>query len=280
VESPAQTTRIDQCLSHCPLPALEARALLAHISGLSREALIAFPERTLSSADAHRFEHAVQRRVSGEPLAYIVGGKEFYGRWFQVDPRVLIPRPETEHLIEAALKKLPQTAPARILDLGTGSGCIAITLALERPQAQVLAADTSSDALCIARMNAERLGADIQCVHSDWFEHITGTYDLIAANPPYIAPSDPHLTALTHEPQLALTDGADGLNCLKTITQAAPRFLKPGGWLVVEHGYDQGPAVRALYARAALTQIQTVRDLAGQERVCMGQKAAGDTHIA
>lgn len=265
-------TCVADCLAASALPALEARALLAHVSALSRETLVAFPERVIDEASHARFVDLSARRLAGEPLAYLVGEKEFYGRAFTVTPDVLIPRPETELLVETTLELLQGKPAPRVLDLGTGSGCIAITLALELKAAKVSALDQSAAALALAQSNAQRLRAEVAFLRSDWLQAVQGTFDLIVSNPPYIAAQDPHLEALRHEPQQALTDAQDGLSCLRQIAQTAPAFLVPGGWLVVEHGYDQGAAVRELFQQAGLVQVQTRRDLAGQERLCVGQR--------
>ena len=232
------------------------------------------------------FASLASRRAGGEPVAYLVGYREFFGREFAVSPGVLIPRPETELLVDIALKaKVGACRPAkrnsrqtgsetaRILDLGTGSGCIAITLALELPQAQVSAVDASAAALAVARGNAERLGAKVRLLQSHWFDQLAGErFDLIVANPPYIAAADPHLAAgdLRHEPSAALASGADGLRDIRRIIAAAPAHLAPGGQLWLEHGYDQADAVRSLLAAAGLTRIEQHRDLAGTVRVSGG----------
>jgi release factor glutamine methyltransferase len=184
---------------------------------------------------------------------------------------VLVPRPETELLVDLALDALRDRSSPRILDLGTGSGCIAISLALERRDADVVAADVSADALVVARRNAASLGARVQFECSDWFSRIGGSYDLIVANPPYVAAGDPHLAALSHEPAGALTDHGDGLGCLRKIIAAAPRFLRPGAHLLLEHGHDQGDSVRRLLTEAGFAAVRTVRDAAGLERVGDGR---------
>ncbi|HRK57465.1 MAG TPA: peptide chain release factor N(5)-glutamine methyltransferase [Burkholderiaceae bacterium] len=263
---------VGQCLKACPLPLLEARALLQWASGLARETLIAHPERLLEAASVERFTQAARQRQSGVPLAYLVGVKEFYGRPFRVSPDVLIPRPETEQLIERALERIATHSQPRILDLGTGSGCLAISLALELPGAEVHAIDLSAPALEMAHSNAQALGAQVAFTQSHWFENVQGPFDLIVANPPYIEAADPHLPALRFEPRSALTDNADGLSALRHIIQTAPRFLSPGGWLITEHGHDQGPAVQALYTQAGFQAIQSHHDLAGLARLCLGQR--------
>lgn len=253
------------------LPAAEARALLAHATGATRESLIAFPERSVTPEAAAYFEALAQRRHAGEPMAYLLGVQEFHGRPFHVTPTVLIPRPETELLVDLALDALRTTESPRVLELGTGSGCIAITLVLERPDARVVAADASVDALAIARANAQRLGARIDFAASDWYAAIEGEFDAIVANPPYVAAGDPHLAALRFEPIHALTDHGDGLRCLRAIVAGAPAHLAPGGRLLVEHGYDQAAAVRALFEQAGFDDVRTARDAAGIGRACLGR---------
>jgi release factor glutamine methyltransferase len=254
------------------LPVLEARALLAHRLRVSRERLVAHPELAVGRADAEAFVDLARRRVAGEPLAYLLGEREFYGRTFTVSPDVLVPRPETELLVELALERMRPLDAPRVLDLGTGSGCIALTLALECPAARVTATDASPAALEVARGNAHRLGAAVALHLGDWYDAVPAGpgFDVIVANPPYVAPDDPHLDALRFEPLRALTDGRDGLGCLRTIVAGAAACLAPGGWLLVEHGYDQAPAVGALFAAGGLT-ARTLADGAGHPRVTLGQ---------
>ena len=260
------------------LPANEARLLLGHALSRSTSWLMAHDEDVLEEAALLGFASLVARRAGGEPVAYLVGQREFFGRDFVVSPAVLIPRPETELLVELALARGvfrdgaadAAGSPTRILDLGTGSGCIAVTLALEIPSAQVSAADLSAEALAVARRNAERLGADVRFCQSDWFGALAGEcFDLIIANPPYIAAADPHLAAgdLRHEPSAALSSGAEGLDALRRIIAAAPAHLAPGGQLWLEHGYDQAAAVRELLATAGLAGIEQHIDLSGIVRV-------------
>ena len=218
------------------------------------------------------------RRAAGEPLAYIVGSKEFFGLALQVDARVLVPRPDTETLVQWSLDllQLPGTAPAsRVLDLGTGSGAIALALAHQLQaasrQCQVVAVDASADALDVARANAGQLGLQVQFIQSHWLQKVSGSFHLIASNPPYIASADPHLAELRHEPLQALTAGADGLDDIRQIIVQAPAHLQPGGWLLLEHGYDQADSVRALLAQRGFLQVQSRRDLAGIERCSGGQ---------
>jgi release factor glutamine methyltransferase len=262
------------------LPASEARLLLGHVMDRPAVWLIAHDDEPIDEAVLLRFASLVARRKGGEPVAYLVGYREFYGRDFLVSSAVLIPRPETELLVDIVLGKRvgaggTATSATRILDLGTGSGCIAITLALEIPSAQVSAADISSAALDMARRNAERLGASVDLLQSDWFDGLAGErFDLIVANPPYVAAGDSHLAAgdLRHEPGTALASGDDGLDAIRRIVAGAPRHLVPGGQLWLEHGYDQADAVRELFA-AGLSGIEQHRDVAGIVRVSGGRLA-------
>ncbi len=252
---------------------LDARLLLERASGCTHADLLARPETPLPAPAAAQFLDWVERRANGEPLAYIVGEAEFRGRLFQVSPAVLVPRPETELLVELALARLSGKAPARVLDLGTGSGIVAVSLALECPTAEVVAVDLSPAALTVARNNAGRLGAAVRYVDSDWYAALAGErFDLIVANPPYIAADDPHLSGdgLPCEPQMALTDGGDGLNCIRVIVAGAAAHLTAGGWLLFEHGYDQGAASRNLLAAAGFQEPFTQPDLAGNDRVSGG----------
>ncbi|MGL6047550.1 MAG: peptide chain release factor N(5)-glutamine methyltransferase [Vogesella sp.] len=265
---------LNEALRHVDLPRLEARLLLAHVSGLSHSAMVSAGPDLLPDAQWQAFCQLAQRRLAGEPVAYLLGEREFYGRRFAVSPAVLIPRPETEHLVEAALDKVGRKPAARVVDLGTGSGAIAVTLALEAPAWQVAAVDLSPDALAMARRNAEALGASVAFHHGSWFEPLPAAaqYELIVSNPPYIDAADHHLGEgdVRFEPRMALTDGNDGLDCLRAIAAAAPTRLAAGGWLMVEHGYDQGPACRQLFEQAGLQQVHTLPDLAGLDRVTLG----------
>jgi len=266
---------VAQLLAGCGLPRPEGRALLAHRLGVARERLIAHPSMPVDEADAAAFRADAQRRLDGEPLAYLLGEKEFYGRSFIVAPDVLVPRPETELLIDLALERLRSIVPpARVLDLGTGSGCIAVTLALEHPGMRVTATDASAAALVVARRNADQHGAEITFRQGDWYGALPADaeFDVIVANPPYVAPGDPHLEALRFEPVQALIGGGDGLACLRVIVGGAPLRLAPGGWLIVEHGYDQAAAVQALFERASL-RPESHLDRAGQPRVTLVQRS-------
>ena len=257
-------------LASSALPSLEARALLAHQLNVAREHLIAHPDQAVSTAHATAFERLVERRRDGEPLAYLLGEKEFYGRMFAVSPVVLVPRPETELLVELALRRLEERAGARILDLGTGSGCIAVSLALERPRSDVIATDKSAATLHLARANAARHKAgNVRFEHADWFAGLPAhaRFDLIVSNPPYVAANDPHLNDLRFEPSLALHGGHDGLAALRTIIEGAPAHLAPGGWLLLEHGCQQGSAVRTMLAGQSWSHVETRDDASGIERV-------------
>jgi len=252
---------------------LDARLLLEYATGCTHADLLARPEMPVIGPAAMQFEDWVARRAAGEPLAYLVGEAEFRGRVFQVSPEVLIPRPETETLIELALAKLQGMPVPRVLDLGTGSGIVAILLALECPSATLAAVDLKNGAISVARNNAGRLGASVQFVESDWYSALAGQqFDVIVSNPPYIAAGDPHLAGdgLPFEPQCALTDGGDGLDCIRAIVAGAPANLAPGGWLLFEHGYDQGEASRNLLTAAGFKAAFTHPDLAGIDRVSGG----------
>ena len=257
-----------------PLDPLENRILLCEATGLSRVQLITQGDRALTPDEAQRLDTLIARRLAGEPIAYIVGRREFFGLDFQVGPAVLIPRPDTELIVELALERLPQ-GPARLLDMGTGSGAIAVAVAHTRPDADVTALDVSPDALAIAQANAAANGARVRFLESSWFDALAAfdTFDVIASNPPYIAAGDDHLSQgdLRFEPVGALTDHADGLSALRIIVAGGPRHLVPGGWLLLEHGYDQAAAVRALLAKAGYTHVQSWQDLAGIERVSGGR---------
>ncbi|MDB5747265.1 MAG: prmC [Massilia sp.] len=260
-----------------PLDALENRILLCHVLGLTRVGLITGSERVLTDDEAAHLSALLERRLNGEPIAYIVGQREFFGLPFRVSPAVLIPRPDTELIVELALERLARLAPpARLLDMGTGSGAIAVAVAHTRPDALVTALDVSAAALEVARANAAAIGANVRFVRSDWFTALdSDMFDLIASNPPYIAAGDEHLAQgdLRFEPTGALTDHADGLSALRTIIQGAGSHLVAGGWLLLEHGYDQAEAVRGLLSDAGYADVQSWRDLGGIERVSGGRRA-------
>jgi release factor glutamine methyltransferase len=262
-----------EAVSGAGLARLDAEVLLRHAAGLERVRIIAHPERTLDAETVARYRSLVARRAAGEPVAYLTGQREFYGRRFEVTPAVLIPRPETELLVDAALERLPPLSPVRVLDLATGSGCVAISIALERPRAAVVAADVSPAALAVARINCAALGAgNVAPVASDWYGALAGQrYALITANPPYVAAGDPHLEALRHEPERALVAGPAGDECLAVIVRGAAAHLHAGGWLLVEHGATQAACVRERFAAAGFADIASRRDLAGHERVTGGR---------
>ena len=253
---------------------VDARILLRHVLQCPPARLAAHPEARLDPPDWVEFRTLVERRAAGEPVAYLTGEREFYGRPFLVTPAVLIPRADTELLVELALAQFGDKPRSRVLDLGTGSGALAVTLAHELPDAEVTGVDRSREALWVAMANAARLGASVSFVLGDWFSGLgEDRYHLIVANPPYVAAGDPHLDEgdVRFEPATALASGPQGLDDLACIAAAAPRHLEPGGWLFMEHGYDQAMAVRGLLTDAGLCAIATWRDLAGIERVSGGQ---------
>ena len=258
-----------------PLDAVDNRILIGHALGLTRVGLITQSERTLTADEAARLSALVARRLRGEPVAYIVGQREFFGLPFEVTPAVLIPRPDTELLVELALDRLPPSG--RVLDMGTGSGAIAVALAHTRRDARVTALDVSDEALAVAARNAAANGASVRLLRSDWYAALDSAtpeiFDLIVSNPPYIASGDRHLSEgdLRFEPSGALTDHADGLSALRTIVAGAARHLVPHGWLLMEHGYDQAAAVRDLLRAQGYVNVQSWRDLAGIERVTGAQ---------
>jgi release factor glutamine methyltransferase len=270
--APGATIRAVQ--ASLPLEPLENRILLQHALGLSRVGLITQSERALTQDEATRLATLVRRRLDGEPIAYIIGRREFFGLDFEVNPAVLIPRPDTELIVELAIERLaPQ---GRLLDMGTGSGAIAVAAAHTRKDARVTALDVSEAALAVARANAAGNGANVRFLRSDWFSAIGDErFEVIASNPPYIAAGDEHLSQgdLRFEPVGALTDHADGLSALRIIVAGARAHLVAGGWLLLEHGYDQAAQVRALLDADRYTEVQSWRDLAGIERVSGGRIA-------
>lgn len=254
--------------------AVDARVLACHLLGASRAWLIANPMHVLTESQDAQYESLVARRAMGMPVAYLTGTREFWGREFAVGPAVLIPRPETETLVEAALARLPAVGTA--LDLGSGSGAIAVTLACERPGAAICAVDASAEALEVARANAGRHGVKVEFLLGSWYAPVAGRrFDLVVANPPYVAEGDHHLGEgdLRFEPRAALVAGADGLDAIRAIVRDAPAHLEPGGWLLLEHGWEQGAAVRALLQAAGLAAAFTATDLAGRDRVSGAQRA-------
>lgn len=271
------------------LERLDSQLLLLHALGTPaaelstrRSWLLAHDAEPLPPQALERFELAVQRRLRGEPLAYITGHKEFFGLDLLVDRRVLVPRPDTEILVGWAIEVLASSAPdpspagLQVLDLGTGSGAVALAIKQARPGLAVDAVDISADALAVARSNAARLRLDLRLVQGSWFDPVPGRYHCIVSNPPYVEQDDPHLPALRHEPAQALVSGADGLRDLHQIIGAAAGHLQPGGWLLLEHGFAQGPAVRALLLDAGFRNVSARRDLGGQWRCSGGQAPAPD----
>ena len=256
------------------LDPIDSRALLRAALGVSDTYLVAHPGQVLTDRQRDRYLAWVERRCAGVPVAYLTGEREFYSLAFRVTPAVLIPRPETELLVEAALERVPAHVPFRVLDLGTGSGCVAVAIAKHRPRAQVTATEVSRDALAVARENAARNGSGIEFIESDWLDALAGRrFDLVVSNPPYVAERDPHLSQgdSRFEPRAALVAGTDGLSSIRLIITQARAHLEPGGGLLFEHGYDQAARCRALLAQAGYVGVATRNDLAGIERVSGGR---------
>ena len=253
----------------------DAEVLLAHALGRSRAWLFAHARDPVDVDAEVAFRALATRRAAGEPVAYLTGSQGFWSLDLEVSAATLIPRPETELLVELALARIPADAPARVADLGTGSGAIALAIASERPRAIVVATDVSAAALAVARRNAVRNGiGNVEFRHGDWLAPLAGeTFDLIASNPPYIAEGDPHLDEgdLRHEPPSALSSGADGFEAIRTIVRDAPAHLRSDGWLLLEHGWEQGLAARALLAGSGFADIRTARDLEERDRVTLGR---------
>lgn len=251
----------------------DARRLLAHALQRPPAWLFAHGDEAVDADAQHRFEALLARRAQGEPVAYLTGRRGFWTFDLMVSPQTLIPRPETERLVELALERIGTQPGLRMADLGTGSGAIALALAHERPQAQVVAVEVSEGALAVARANAQALRLDnIEFRRGDWLQPLAGErFDLIASNPPYIADRDPHLAALRYEPEPALSSGHDGLDAIRRIVSDAPAHLHGGSWLLLEHGWDQGDAVRALLQDAGFDAVQTHRDLEDRDRVTSGR---------
>jgi release factor glutamine methyltransferase len=259
---------VQEALSASGIDAREARLLLAEASGFSEASVLAYPERKLPAQIERTFFQSVARRKRGEPIAYIVGHKEFHGLDLIVNPAVLIPRPETELLVDLAL----QREFSSVVDLGTGSGAIALAIKRQRPQARVVAVEASAAALVVAQRNAVKHGLEIEFRHGRWLEPLAGErFHLIVANPPYVAEGDPHLGDLGFEPRGALVSGPDGLDAIREIAREAPRYLAPGGWLLVEHGMGQDATVGALLSQAGLEELDSCPDLARIPRVAGGK---------
>jgi release factor glutamine methyltransferase len=271
----ASTTKLKEILTDESSAFFEVNLLLQHVLGVNRAWLISHENDTLSVEKQAEFTALLTQRVAGKPIAYIVGKREFFGLNLKVTPDTLIPRPDTETLVEAALERIPPNRLLTVLDLGTGSGAIALAIAKNRPQTQVTAVDASSNALSIAQENAHLLQiSNVQLLPSNWFESLAGkTFDMIVSNPPYIASADPHLSQgdLRFEPASALASGKDGLNDIRLIVQQATHYLNPNGWLMFEHGYNQADEVAKLLTEAEFIAVQHVQDLAGIVRVTLGQ---------
>jgi release factor glutamine methyltransferase len=265
---------VSAALAMSGLVPFEAKLLLAHVIGRDRAWLASHREAPLSREQAHAFDALARRRRDGEPVAYLTGRREFFGLDLEITRDVLIPRPETELLVELSLTWLGEDARARVLDLGSGSGAVALAVASQRPRASVVGADVSAAAIAVARRNAERLAiANATFLESDWFARVPpDRFALILANPPYVADEDPHLARgdLRFEPETALASGVDGLDATRIIVAAAPQYLATGAPLALEHGHDQAAAVQALLLMAGLREVATVRDLAGIPRVTYG----------
>ncbi|MDF3030384.1 MAG: protein-(glutamine-N5) methyltransferase, release factor-specific [Moraxellaceae bacterium] len=257
-----------------PSPRVDADCLLQHVLQKDRAWLRSHDDAVLDDAQLAAFEAVLERRISGEPVAYITGQRGFWSLDLEVGPATLIPRPDTELVVEWALELIPTEAPWCVADLGTGSGAIALAVKKERPRCAVTAVDASPAALAMASANASRLRLEVSCVQGDWFAALGhGEFDLVLANPPYIAADDPHLVRgdLRFEPRSALVADEQGLADLRRIIEAAPSHVRKGGWLLLEHGYDQGEAVRALLTRQGFTEVVTRRDLGGLERASGGR---------
>jgi len=262
-------------------PQLDAELLLAQVTGWSRTRFRAFPEQQVSPVQAAEFQHLVSKRATGEPVAYVLGQQEFWSLPLQVSAATLIPRPDTECVVEQALT-LDLPAQARVLDLGTGTGAIALALASERPDWDITASDFTDEAVALAQSNAAVLNLSIQVVKSHWFDQLAAAcfdqyfsqgFDLIVSNPPYIASTDHHLSEgdLRFEPASALVSGADGLDDIRHIVAAAPSWLNAGGWLLLEHGYDQAQAVQALFQQQGFDQVHSRQDYGRNDRMTLGQ---------
>ena len=252
---------------------LDALMLLGEVLSCSRTWLLAHDDAELSPEQGERLQAWLARRASGEPLAYLLGEKEFHGLTLQVDSNVLVPRPDTEVLVDWALELLAGMAQPSVVDLGTGSGAIALAVKHAHPAATVLATDVSTAALEVAHNNARRLALDVEFAEGSWWQAVPERrFQLVLSNPPYIAAGDEHLAALTHEPTLALTPGGDGLGALRSIVAGAQAHLEPGGWLLLEHGFDQADAVQALLRGHGFAAVQMRRDIAGQPRCSGGHR--------
>jgi len=254
-------------------PQLDLQLLLMKATGLDRTALYTWPERTIDNTQSRIFQELLARRQQGEPVAHLIGERDFWTLKLKVTVDTLIPRPETELLVEAALEKSPE-ATTRVLDLGTGTGAIALALASERPDWKVVALDRSEPALAVAQYNRNQYQlANVELLQSNWFDEVTGHFGLIVSNPPYINPADPHLQQgdVRFEPLSALVAEHQGMADIECLVQQAGNYLKPNGWLMLEHGFDQGATVAAMMQEAGYRNIETRQDLAGHDRISLGQ---------
>lgn len=258
-------------------PRLDAELLVARAIDMPRAYLFAHPEDVLDAGARKRLEDTLRRRIAGEPMAYITGTREFWSLELMVTPATLVPRPETELLVELALRELPRRSDACVLDIGTGSGAIAVAIAKERPNCTVTATDASSDALAVARQNARHLElGNVRCLPGDWTQPVRGErFELIVSNPPYVAQGDPALQALRAEPASALAAGADGLDAIRVLARDCADIIAPGGLLLIEHGAEQEEGVRRILAASGWQQIDCHRDFAGHPRVTSARAPAG-----
>ncbi|HJW81627.1 MAG TPA: peptide chain release factor N(5)-glutamine methyltransferase [Acidiferrobacterales bacterium] len=264
-----------QLAAASPSPRLDAEVLLMHVTGLARTALITRAQELLLPENEEQLHELLARRAHGEPIAYLTGKREFWSLELNVTPDVLIPRPETELLVEQALARIPEDADWTVADLGTGSGAIALAIATERPRCRLIATDNSAAALAVARANATRLGiANVEFRHGEWLKPLAGMrFDVILSNPPYVRANDPHLTQgdVRFEPESALVAGMDGLDAIRCIPADAVSCLRPGGWLLLEHGYDQAKAVCTLLETHGYDRVASFRDTGGHERITHGR---------
>lgn len=262
-------------LAESESPRLDAELLLRHVTGLDASSLITRNTQPLSDSESEQFSELLERRKNGEPIAHLIGYREFWSLSLNVNRHSLIPRPDTELLVELALDLIDRHTLASVIDLGTGTGAIAIAVKKERPHCDVTATDNSIDALLVAQKNANQHQVKLNLVQSRWFDQLAAnSYDLIISNPPYIAETDPHLQRgdVRFEPRAALAAGADGLDAIREIVRWAPTHLSENGWLLLEHGYRQAAQVRAIMATQDFTDIETRQDLAGNDRVTLGRK--------
>lgn len=269
----AALARTEQLADCSESPRLDVELLLCEVLGKPRSFLFTWPEHPLSESEQQRFEQLLARRIQGEPVAHLLGYRDFWTLRLKVSPDTLIPRPDTERLVEQALALLPNR-PARVADLGTGTGAIALALAVERPQWEVVATDRHPGAVALARDNAEHNAlSNVTVLQGSWCDPLSSRFDMLVSNPPYIDPSDPHLQQgdVRFEPLSALVAEEEGMADIRQIAQQAPGYLLDGGWLLFEHGYDQGEQVRACLAALGYDEVATVRDLGGNERVTQGR---------